>query len=173
MVTKVSNWATLDWTYSILHGTNNTWHHPYTSGVIMHLFATIREVNILSAAEHLGTHKNTMCSVGSLKLWRSTSIAICCWLYSHLAFNSRLCPLALTKMDCDDVDIGLDFILPSQGSSDSHSAWLYRFPEACSLVKFVRAKNEYMLVIRNLHFFKDMYRCMCLAHHGPVDANIF
>jgi len=51
-------------TYCI--GTNNTWHNPYTNGAIPHSFATIRGLNILSAAGYFGTQKNTMCSVGPL-----------------------------------------------------------------------------------------------------------
>jgi len=38
-------------------GTNYTWLRPYTSEAIMHSFATIGGVNMLSAAEHFRTHK--------------------------------------------------------------------------------------------------------------------
>jgi len=39
-------------------------------------FATIRGVNILSAAEHFGTHKETMCCFGPFYLWTKTRNAL-------------------------------------------------------------------------------------------------
>jgi len=81
-------------------------------------------VNILSAVEHSGTQKNTVCSVGPLQLWRNTSNVIL--LHTHLFIyrlsNPVQLPLVVAKMVSDEVDIGLEYILHSQRPPDPHAA---------------------------------------------------
>jgi len=67
-----------------------------------------------------------MCCVGPFYLWTKSRLALLLHvpliIYRHVSLNSSSRPLAVAKMECEVVDIGLDYILHSHRPPDPDAA---------------------------------------------------